>query len=55
MQGKADQAMQGKANQDWHSQAETPSKAARLRAMFTSPELDGLMAAHTGPSATSAE
>jgi len=32
--------MWGKADHNWDSQAEAPSKAARLRAMLTSPELD---------------
>jgi hypothetical protein len=43
--------MRGKADHNWDSQAEAPSKAARLRAMLTSPELEFLMEAHNGLSA----
>ena len=43
--------MRGKADHNWDSQAEVPSKAARLRAMLTSPELEFLMEAHNGLSA----
>ena len=43
--------MRGKANHNWDSQAEAPSKAARLRAMLTSPELEFLMEARNGLSA----
>ncbi len=47
--------MQGIADHNWNSQAENkaeaPSKAARLRAMLTSPELEFLMEAHNGLSA----
>ncbi len=47
--------MQGKADQNWNSLAEAPSKAARLRAMLTSPELEFLMEAHNGLSAKTVE
>ena len=40
--------MRGKADHNWDSQAEAPSKAARLRAMLTSPELEFLMEARNG-------
>ncbi|MCH2325686.1 MAG: hypothetical protein MK294_00295 [Rhodospirillales bacterium] len=43
--------MRGKADHNWDSQAEAPSKAARLRAMLTSPELEFLMEARNGLSA----
>ena len=43
--------MCGKADHNWDSQAEAPSKAARLRAMLTSPELEFLMEARNGLSA----
>ena len=43
--------MRGKADHNWDSQAEAPSKAARLRAMLTSPELEFLMEARNGVSA----
>ena len=43
--------MRGKADHNWDSQAEAPSKAARLRAMLTSPELQFLMEARNGLSA----
>ena len=43
--------MQGKADRNWDKQAEAPSKAARLRAMLTSPDLEFLMEAHNGLSA----
>ena len=43
--------MREKADRNWNSQAEAPSKAARLRAMLTSPELEFLMEAHNGLSA----
>lgn len=43
--------MWGKADHNWDSQAEAPSKAARLRAMLTSPELEFLMEARNGLSA----
>ena len=47
--------MRGKADHNWNSEAENkaeaPSKAARLRAMLTSPELEFLMEAHNGLSA----
>ena len=43
--------MRGKADHNWDSPAEAPSKAARLRAMLTSPELEFLMEAHNGLSA----
>jgi hypothetical protein len=43
--------MRGKADHNWDSQAEAPSKAARLRAMLTSPELEFLMEAGNGLSA----
>jgi phosphoenolpyruvate phosphomutase len=40
--------MRGKADHNWDSQAEAPSKAARLRAILRSPELEFLMEAHNG-------
>ena len=43
--------MRGKADHNWDSQAEAPSKAARLRAMLTSPELEFLMEARNGRAA----
>jgi len=43
--------MRGKADKNWNSQAEAPSKAARLRAMLMSPDLEFLMEAHNGLSA----
>ena len=43
--------MRGKAAHNWDSQAAAPSKAARLRAMLTSPELEFLMEARNGLSA----
>ena len=43
--------MRGKADHNWDSQAEAPSKAVRLRAMLTSPELEFLMEARNGLSA----
>ena len=43
--------MRGKADKNWDSPAEAPSKAARLRALLTSPELEFLMEAHNGLSA----
>ena len=43
--------MRGKADHNWDSQAEAPSKGARLRAMLTSPELEFLMEARNGLSA----
>jgi len=43
--------MRGKADHNWDSHAEAPSKAARLRAMLTSPELEFLMEARNGLSA----
>ena len=43
--------MRGKADHNWDTQAEAPSKAARLRAMLTSPELEFLMEARNGLSA----
>ncbi len=43
--------MRGKPDHNWNSQAEAPSKAARLRAMLTSPELEFLIEAHNGLSA----
>ncbi len=43
--------MRGKADHNWNSQTGAPSKAARLRAMLTSPELEFLMEAHNGLSA----
>ena len=43
--------MRGKADHNGDSQAEAPSKAARLRAMLTSPELEFLMEARNGLSA----
>ena len=43
--------MRGKADHNWDSQAEAPSKAARLRAMLMSPELEFLMEARNGLSA----
>ena len=43
--------MRGKADHNWDSQAEAPSKAARLRAMLTSPKLEFLMEARNGLSA----
>ena len=43
--------MRGKADHNWDRQAEAPSKAARLRAMLTSPELEFLMEARNGLSA----
>ena len=47
--------MRGKADHNWDSQAEAPSKAARLRAILTSPELEFLMEARNGLSAKIAE
>ncbi len=43
--------MLGIADHNWDSQAEAPSKVARLRAMLTSPELEFLMEARNGLSA----
>ena len=43
--------MRGKADHNWDSQAEAPSKAARLRAMLTFPKLEFLMEARNGLSA----
>jgi NDP-sugar pyrophosphorylase family protein len=43
--------MRGKADHSWDSQAEAPSKAVRLRAMLTSPELEFLKEARNGLSA----
>ena len=43
--------MREKTDHNWDSQAEAPSKVARLRAMLTSPELEFLMEARNGLSA----